>query len=138
MAVYATPDDLAAWLDAPAPHGAARLLRVASQIVDDMLIGAIYETTDDGAPTDPEVANRLREATCAQAAYLAALGDDTGATTQAGTRSIGGVSVSRAEAAPRWAPQALLVLRAGGLIPIHPHVPARPAWWLAWETQGRR
>ncbi|WP_192809930.1 hypothetical protein [Actinomadura rudentiformis] len=134
MAVYATPDELTAWLDSPAPPTAVRLLRVASQIVDEILIGAIYDTDADDAPTDPNVAARLREATCAQAAYLLALGDDTGATTQAGSHSVGGVSASRAQAAPRWAPQAVSVLRSAGLVPVHPVVPGRPVWWPTWET----
>ncbi|WP_242882590.1 hypothetical protein [Actinomadura litoris] len=133
MPVYATPDELTTWLDAPAPQGAVRLLRVASQIVDEILIGAVYDTDAFEAPTDPQVAERLREATCAQAAYLLALGDDTGATTQAGSHSTGGVSASRAQAAPRWAPQALSVLRAGGLLPIHPLSPARPTWGFPWD-----
>lgn len=123
---YATVDDLTTYLagDTP-PAGAGGLLARASEIVDEILIGAIYDTDTDGNPLDPAVAAALRDATCAQAMYLAATGDQTGALAQFGSASAGAVSFSRMDGtqAPtaytsRFAPAAVGVLRVAGLLPV--------------------
>ena len=68
--VYATPADLAAWLGLQEPPaGAVRALRDASLDVDVILVGAVYAVNDEGAPTDPKVADILMQATLYQAVH---------------------------------------------------------------------
>lgn len=76
MLVYATPEDLATWTKQTAPEGAAQLLRSASGMVRHATRTALYDTTPAGLPSDPDVADAMRDATCAQAAAWAALGVD--------------------------------------------------------------
>lgn len=130
---YATVEDFTTFLDGePAPPYAARLLTVAQQIVDDLLIGAVYDTDDDGNPTDPDVIAALRDATCAEAQYLAASGDETGAASNFGSMTAGAVSFSRFVGqtgrtidANRIGPNVVSILRVAGLLPVH----VIAAWW---------
>jgi hypothetical protein len=123
---YATTDDLGDYLspDAP-PANAARLLERASDLVDEMLIGAIYDVNDDGDPTDADVAAALTKATCAQAQFMMATGDETGAHT-GGTVKVGDVQITRpastgrSPGGGRYAPAALGALRVAGLRPVGP------------------
>lgn len=76
--VYATTADLANYLEAAPPAGARRLLRRASRRVDQALLTALYDTDDDGLPTDVKITTALRDATCAQVEYWATSGTDPG------------------------------------------------------------
>lgn len=123
MPAYATSQELAEYLheDEP-PEDAERLLERASEVVDGLLIGAIYDTDDDDMPTSNAVRETLRKATCAQVDYwLESGGSEHGAVySQA---SIGNVSLTRAGANRRGediAPHAITVLRTGGLLPVLP------------------
>lgn len=123
---YATVGYFEIYLDGePLPPYPERLLDRASELIDEMLIGAIYETDADGEPTDPADIDTLKKATCAQAQYMAALGDETGALAQFTSASAGAVSFGRAigstgkaTAASRYAPQAVTVLRTAGFLPV--------------------
>lgn len=53
------------------PANSAVLCARASADVDHALVGAIYDTDDDLLPTDPAVAEALRDAVCAQVAAWA-------------------------------------------------------------------
>jgi len=74
---YATPEDLAVWLEPdPVPANANRLLRAASALVRRDTAGAVYSTDADGTPTRPVVATAFLEATLAQVEAWAANGID--------------------------------------------------------------
>jgi len=122
--VYATPEQLAEQTGQPAPADAERLLRRASEDVDDVLRTAIYDTDAAGMPTDPGVIEALAAATVAQAEYvLAQGGDDTGAAGQWDSVSIGPVSMSGRRDGPTApdavdiGPRALRTLTRAGLLP---------------------
>lgn len=71
--MYATPDDLRKWAgrDIPNPE---MVIRDAEIDIDRVTKTAVYETNEDGAPTDPKIAGAFRDAVCAQATWV----DDTG------------------------------------------------------------
>ena len=129
--VYATEAQLVAY-GAPAgvvlPTGvdAVRQLTRASEVVDLALIGAVYDTdavTD--LPTDVKVIEALQLATCAQVAYWAETGDQSGTSSQWQSVSIGSVSLSRGTGGQQsglssgrsLAPQGCAHLRLAGLLP---------------------
>jgi len=132
--VYATPEEYAAWLapeaEAPTPPaGAARALRAASGRIDELLIAAVYDTDEDGKPTETAHIEALRDATCAQADYQQATGDpySTGATGQWASVSIGSASLSRGQAAgggtagaSTYSSEAEGILQRAGLVPHEP------------------
>lgn len=124
--VYATKEQLEVYLEGePVPDGAARLLRSASRDVDDMLLTAVYAVDAAGMPTDPDVAEALREATCLQAMHRDERGDEidmmgSGESVRLGTLAFGGVGGSGSQGSqpiPVWNPEAFRVLRLAGLIP---------------------
>lgn len=96
-------------------------LVAASLDVDQMLLTAIYNTDDQGMPTDPDVAEAVKDATIAQAQYATGLGDaanvGAGHITQA---RIGSISFTRRgsgrETPGRYSPQALQILSQAGLL----------------------
>ena len=121
---YATEGEFAAWLNPdPAPSGAARLLRDASEDVDEMLLTAIYRVDEDGLPVDAPVIEALRDATCAQAWHRSEHGDDveismSSEAVSLGPLSFGGGGAGKAsQGIPQHSPRALRILRNAGLIP---------------------
>lgn len=121
--LYATVDDLAAWLAPdPVPDTAARLLVQASRRVDRALHGAYYDITD------PDVVEALREATVCQAHWMIDRDDETDATADLQSMSTGQRSFTRrtvgegAGTTPRLAPAALDVLVTCGLFQFEPLV----------------
>lgn len=95
---YATPDDLAVYTGQDAPADAAVLLAKAGRFLDSAVFRLCWYTADPdtGLPTDPTVAEALRDATCAQVAWWTALNDSTGALGAGySSVSIGSVSLSR-------------------------------------------
>ncbi|MGY4990906.1 hypothetical protein [Streptomyces nigrescens] len=121
---YATPERLSAWTGQPAPADAERLLARASEDVDDALLTAVYATDGAGMPTEPEVADALADATCAQVEYQLATGDDgTGTASRWDSVSIGPVSLSGRKDTPTapgevdLAPRAHRALTRAGLLP---------------------
>ncbi|MEU8989972.1 hypothetical protein AB0C98_26675 [Streptomyces sp. NPDC048558] len=122
--VYATPEQLTAWTGQPAPADAERLLARASEDIDDALLTACYAVNDAGMPVEPEIAQALADATCAQVEYQLATGDDgTGAAGLWDSVSIGPVSLSGRKDAPAaagdvdLAPRAYRALTRAGLLP---------------------
>lgn len=120
---YATTADFTTFLDGdPLPAHAARLLDRASELVDEMLVGAVYATDSAGFPTHTRVVNALKKATMLQAQYLAAVGDETGAKDGYASVSTGQVSFTRATktggatAVARFAPAAVTYLRTAGVL----------------------
>lgn len=73
----ATPQDLTVWTGQPAPGNAVQLLRSASSLVLEATSADYYDVDPaTGLATDPSIGNTLRDATCVQAAYWAALSID--------------------------------------------------------------
>ncbi|MGC5398080.1 hypothetical protein ACPXCP_20390 [Streptomyces sp. DT20] len=122
--MYATPEQLAEQTGQPAPADAERLLRRASEDVDDALRTAIYDTDSAGMPTEPAIVDALAAATVAQVEYVTEQGgDDTGAAGQWDSVSIGPVSMSGRRGGPAspdevdLGPRALRTLYRSGLLP---------------------
>ncbi|MEE2041278.1 hypothetical protein Q8791_29040 [Nocardiopsis sp. CT-R113] len=120
MRRYATVEDLGAFLGPAAvvPEDAEQLLDQASEVVDELLLSARYAVDAAGMPTDPDVAEALARATCAQAVYIDDSGDRTGAGSQWSSASLGGASYVRATGGPGpmgHAPRAVRILRTAGL-----------------------
>ncbi|MGW3499358.1 hypothetical protein ACWDMY_01250 [Streptomyces globisporus] len=117
---YATEQQLIDYLaPAPAPPNAAKVLDRASDDIDGLLIGAVYDTDDNRQPTDARVQAALRKATLAQAEYLVETKDLTGAQRQWGTVAVGEVSYTRGTSGTepgRIADAALQALRVHGLM----------------------
>lgn len=130
---YATVGYFEYYLDGESlPPYPERKLERASELIDEMLIGAIYEVDADGMPTDPADIDTLRKACCAQAQYTADLGDETGAAGQFVSASAGAVSFSRqigqsskSAAQARYAPGAVSILRTAGFLPV---AVLQPGW----------
>lgn len=127
--VYATLDQLIDYLEPdPPPANAERLLRRASERLDELLVGAVYDVDDNDLPVDDDVADALMRATCAQVQYMADGQDETGGKAAFTSVSVGGVSYSRNVSAggsalqslPRHAPQAVGILQVEGLLPVAP------------------
>ncbi|MGW8767683.1 hypothetical protein ACWGN5_34940 [Streptomyces sp. NPDC055815] len=121
---YTTPEQLAAWLGAPAPADAERLIARAGEDIDSALLTAIYPVDDDGDPTDSEIVAALGSATCAQVEFWLAAGDDgIGAQSRWDSVSIGPVSLSGRAASTagasgvELAPRAARALLRAGLTP---------------------
>ena len=76
MLVYADTGDLETWSGTPAPDNAAVLLREASALVTAACRADVYDTAPSGLPLDDDLAEAMRDATCAQATYWAAVGID--------------------------------------------------------------
>lgn len=70
--IYADADDLATWTGSAAPSNATALLRSASLTIRRNTMTAVYAVDELGVPTDTDDIDAMRDATCAQAAALAA------------------------------------------------------------------
>jgi hypothetical protein len=102
-------------------------LRRATEVIDRVLIGAVYATDPDGMPTDAGVLNVFMRATCAQGQFILANNDFANVKSQYSSTSMGGVSQTRAAAAqnqmfPPVAPQAAAILQVAGVLPSAPLV----------------
>lgn len=128
MRLYATPEDLAEWLD-PVPENAASLLRSASGLVRSETMTARYATDTDGYPTDTALRTAFRDAVCAQVKFWADLKVDpstgaAGVRPAAASKSIGGASITyeagataaKVEALNAMSPDAWYILNDAGLL----------------------
>lgn len=120
---YATITELEAWLTPePAPDNATRLLEQATDAIDEVLIGAVYEVDD------PAVAAVLTKACVRQVHWLMERDDETGANSDIQSQSTGQRSFTRrtvgagAGVTPRLGAQAASVLRTSGLLTVRPRV----------------
>lgn len=69
MLVFATSDDVEKWSGFPAPENAAQLIRRASGMVQQAVRRARFTVEPSGLPADPDVADAMRDAVCAQVVY---------------------------------------------------------------------
>lgn len=95
-------------------------LEEASELIDELAAGALYDTGEDGLPTDADVIDLFMRAACAQAQYLIVLDDPTGAKATYTSVSVGSVSYSRAGTVNRglrYAPRAITLLRNADVLP---------------------
>lgn len=126
--IYATVDDFTDFLDPdPVPANASRMLREASREVEDMTLTAFYETDTNGYPTDAEVIEAFRDATCAQAEFARASGDSNSVgANQYHSVSIGSVQLTRgydpggSVTPARWSRKAWQILKRAGLVAGEP------------------
>ena len=128
LPVYAKTSDLVKFLgveELEDEAGAKAGLRRASNEVRGLTRTALYETDDDGLPTDAAVLEAFKDATCAFVAYWDETGDITGGNAMAGPMKILSVSIggtptggasSRTAADARRADEAVTILRNAGLI----------------------
>lgn len=125
---YATADDLTDFLsaaDAALVDEAARLLARASEQID-KYVRQPFGTDDNGLPTDDDVAEALKLATCAQVEFWLTVGEDHAKEGQANRQvSIGHLSMTLS---PELAPRAATILTNAGLTQI-PNGTAAD-WWL--------
>ena len=127
MAAYATAAQLAAYsgqgLD---PINDARQLQDASDQVDSVLIGAVYDTDTNQMPTDSNVILGLQLAVCAQVIYWRTKGDELDQAGEYQVMSVGSVTLDKGRtsgikaAGQVLAPRAMAALRVAGLLPIQP------------------
>lgn len=69
MLVFATSADVEKWTGMPAVEGADRLIKKASGMVQQAVRRARFDVEPSGLPADPDVADALRDAVCAQVEY---------------------------------------------------------------------
>lgn len=134
MLTFATVDDVTRWLGVEAPGNADALIRRGSVMVSTATRRARYDTTPAGLPSDPDVADALRDAVCAQVeAWVSAEVDPTVTVVEASVSksSIDGATVEYDTATAAAKQQALSdglcsyaldILTTAGLIGGHPWV----------------
>ncbi|GAA4600329.1 hypothetical protein GCM10023194_81360 [Planotetraspora phitsanulokensis] len=103
------------------PEDIERRLARASERVDELLISSVYQVDDAGMPIEPDVIEAMKKATCAQAAWTLAVGDEYGVASAFEQVSIGSVRLQRGKSGggppARYASDASAILQRAGLIP---------------------
>lgn len=133
--IYANLAQYRDWLDDQTVDVSPALFARASEVIDEVLIGALYMVNAiTQMPSDPTDAEAIRDATCAQVQYMLASGDKTGTGTATswGNVKIGSVALSEKTTitpppmtTPTGAPvaaAALRPLRIAGLLARTPWV----------------
>jgi hypothetical protein len=115
-----------------------QLLIVATECIDEALIGAVYPTDADSMPTNPAHIDLFMRATVAQASFLGSLNDPDFVKSQYSSTSMGGVSLTRTGGAqsqvmPPLAPRAAQILHTGGALATAPLIN-----WLASHDGARQ
>ncbi|MEQ4723773.1 hypothetical protein [Nonomuraea sp. B19D2] len=123
MPTYATAQDYTDYTGQSGPADINRRLARASERVDELLSNAIYETDKQGIALDPVLRDAITRATCAQAAWTLAVGDEFGTASAFKDVSMGSVRLARVDTAtgeaPRYAQDAVsILLQAGFLIAV--------------------
>ncbi|WP_406321046.1 hypothetical protein [Streptomyces sp. NBC_00519] len=135
--VYATRDQVAAYLATCVPDDAERLVARASEDIDAALLTAVYATDEMGYPAEARIRAALASAVCAQVEYWLATGEDGSGTAEVwDSVSIGPVSLSGRSSPPsppvvnsvELAPRAYRTLRTAGLLPGEVLVPGEAPW----------
>ena len=128
---YASSADLAKWLDGAPPLDADRKLRRASRLIDRATLTAVYQTDARGYPTEQQVIEAFRDATCAQVESWGVTGDEHNEAAKYSSASVGGASYTRATGggtpADRLCDRAADELITSGLLPGYITTPT--PWW---------
>lgn len=126
--IFAQPSDLAdePWKVDLEEAPARSLLRRASIVVEGLTVTARYDVDEDGYPTDVDVSDAMRDATCAQAVWFDETGDTSGAEGRWQSMSLGSASLTKTGAGTsagaqstadsRISPEALTILGTAGLL----------------------
>lgn len=93
--IYATTTQLANQLQAAPELDSVRQLADASKSLDDALLTALYDTDDEGMPTDADVRAAFAEAVCEIVAWWGETGDELGADGGWQSATAGPVSLTR-------------------------------------------
>lgn len=115
MLPYASSADLATYTGLGIVTGADRVLQRASDLMD-KTVKARYSVDSDGIPTDPIIAEALRDAVCAQVEFWSEVGESSDI---AGAPVTGQVKIGNLEQswqARRVAPRAYDILQRAGLL----------------------
>ncbi|WP_433235526.1 hypothetical protein ACQPYK_25490 [Streptosporangium sp. CA-135522] len=123
MPTYATAEQYLDYTGQSGPADIERRLARASERVDELLANAIYETDEQGFARNAGERDAMTRATCAQAAWTLAVGDEFGTSSAFKDVSMGSVRLARVDSkdglAPRYAQDAVsILLRAGFLIAV--------------------
>lgn len=132
--VYASPAQYRQVTGQDPPADCLRLLANASELLDELLIGAWYETDADQMPTDPALIAAFARAVCWQVHWEGLTGDADGLGLVYPSMAIGSVSISRgsggagATGTPwdRAAPRVVTVLRTAVDSNQRPLIPKFP------------
>ncbi len=119
MPTYATAQDYVEYAGNAGPADIERRLARASERIDELLVTALYETDDQELPVDPVLRDAVKRATCAQAAWVLAVGDEFGTASAFKDVTMGTVRLTRADgegAAPRYAQDAVSILLQAGFV----------------------
>lgn len=117
MAAYATAAQLAAYLGAPAPTDATRLLLRASEVLDSVVRAPFTVDVQTTLPTDAGIATALANACCAQVEFWAEVGEGNDVDGLAATPlMLTGTTGFQGRRAPVVGPRALRYLREAGLM----------------------
>lgn len=128
--IYAVASDFANLAEEPFDGDDTKLdkrLRSASIEVEGLTRLSVYDVDEEGYPTDADISDAFKEATCAFVEYWEETDDPTGAQSQAGPTRIGSVSFggsgasggatnTKSAASSRIAPKAVRILTNAGLI----------------------
>lgn len=124
MLTYAEPSDLPA--DLQDMSGVGALVASASLIVDMLARGAVYDTDEDGRPTDVHLAEVFRDATIMQVVWA---DETTGGAAGAAPSQLGSLKFDATvkeegdQVPPGVAPDAFRLLRVEGIIHSRVSVP---------------
>lgn len=118
---YATAADVGTWLGGTTPADADRLLSRASDLLDETLLTAVYDTDTAGLPTDSTVAAALRDAACAQVEFWTVGDEEDDILGPVQGVAVAGLQVQYGagdnRATPMYlAPRAARILRTAGLL----------------------
>lgn len=120
MFVYATVDQLEAWLQAAVPDNSPALLRIASNQVTEAIRYAFYATDAvTGEATDATVLLALQQATCAQVEFWIAAGiNPVAGSVQESTRALQSKMLSASVTYDRSSAAELTTARTAGALTL--------------------
>lgn len=108
---YATVSECATFAGMADARIDSRIMTRASELIDDYTRTALYDTDDDGFPTDATIAAAFRDATCAQVEFWMAGDEEDDVLGAPDLVALSGLSAKGRTLAPR----AARLLRNAGL-----------------------
>lgn len=125
--VYATADDVINWIGDYPPANVDVLLARASLVVEELVMGVVYDTDVNGLPTDAGVIATMRDAVCAQVQWwvpgMPAVGDssseDGWPRMSRASRPDPTMASGKQPGRPEVAPDVGRILHVAGMFPSH-------------------